>query len=72
MLFSSPEDLPDAGIVLTSPVSPAFQTDYLPAEPSGKPLKNYSSDIKDHITDHHVIVGTFKILGKLSKCGTET
>ena len=31
-------DLPNPGIELTSPVSPALQVDSLPAEPLGKPL----------------------------------
>ena len=34
LLFPSPGDLSDPGI---KPVSPAFQADSLPAEPSGKP-----------------------------------
>ena len=33
----TPGDLPDPGIELMSPVSPAMQTDSLPTEPSGKP-----------------------------------
>ena len=33
--FPSPGDLPDAGIEPVSPVSPALQADFLPAEPSG-------------------------------------
>jgi len=37
--FPPPEDLPDPGIKPTSSVSPAFQVDSLPAEPSGKPLE---------------------------------
>ena len=32
-----PKDLPNPGIELTSPVSPALQADSLPAEPSRKP-----------------------------------
>ena len=36
--FPSPRDLPNPGIELKSPVSPALQADSLPAEPSGKPL----------------------------------
>ena len=32
--FSSPGDIPDPGI---KPGSPAFQADYLPSEPAGKP-----------------------------------
>ena len=35
--FPPPVDLPNAGIELMSPVSPALQEDSLPAEPSGKP-----------------------------------
>ena len=35
--FSSPEKLPDPGIALTSPVSPALQAYSLPSETSGKP-----------------------------------
>ena len=39
--FPPPGDLPDPGIKLMSPVFPALQADFfLPAEPSGKPLKN--------------------------------
>ena len=30
-------DIPDSGIKVAYPVSPALQTDSLPAEPSGKP-----------------------------------
>ena len=30
-------DLPDPGIALMSPVSPALQADFLPTEPSGRP-----------------------------------
>ena len=33
--FPPPGDLPDPGIKLMSPVSPALQTDSLPAEPPG-------------------------------------
>ena len=36
--FPTPGDLPDVGIELASPVSPALQVDSLPAEPLGKPL----------------------------------
>ena len=36
--FPTPGDLPDIGIELASPVSPALQVDSLPAEPLGKPL----------------------------------
>ena len=36
--FPSPGDLPNPGIEPTSPVSPALQTDSLPAELLGKPL----------------------------------
>jgi len=35
--FPYPGDLPDPGIKLESPVSPALQTDSLPTEPSEKP-----------------------------------
>ena len=35
--FPSARDLPDLGTELMSPVSPALQLDFLPAEPSGKP-----------------------------------
>ena len=35
--FPSPGDIPDSGIKVAYPVSPALQTDSLPAEPSGKP-----------------------------------
>ena len=35
--FAPPADLPNPGIELASPVSPALQADSLPAEPSGKP-----------------------------------
>ena len=35
--FPSPRGLPNPGIELTSPVSPALQTDSLSAEPSWKP-----------------------------------
>ena len=35
--FPSPRDLPNLGIELVSPVSPALQADCLPAEPLGKP-----------------------------------
>ena len=36
--FPSPGDLPDPRIESMSPVSPALQADFLPAEPLGKPL----------------------------------
>ena len=36
-LYWTPEDLPDPGIGLASPVSPALQVDSLPSEPEGKP-----------------------------------
>ena len=36
--FPLPEDLPDPGIELVSPVSPALWVDSLPAELSGKPI----------------------------------
>ena len=35
--FPPPGDLPNPGIELKYPVSPALQVDSLPAEPSGKP-----------------------------------
>ena len=35
--FPSPEDLPNLGTELVSPVSPALQVDSLPSEPPGKP-----------------------------------
>ena len=35
--FLSPGDLPNPGIELVSPVSPALQVDSLPSEPTGKP-----------------------------------
>ena len=38
LLFSSPGDLPNPGVELTSPVSLALQADSLPTESSGKPL----------------------------------
>ena len=47
--FPSPVDRPNPGIEPTSPMSPALQEDYLPAEPSGKPMYlcmfNYSPGI---------------------------
>jgi len=36
---SPPGHRPDSGIKPKSPVSPVLQVDSLPAEPSGKPLK---------------------------------
>ena len=36
--FSPPGDLPDPGFEPATSVSPALQVDYLPSEPSGKPL----------------------------------
>ena len=36
--FLSPKDLPHPGIEPVSLMSPALQADYLPAEPSGKPI----------------------------------
>ena len=39
--FSSPGDLPDPGIELTSPESPALQVDSLPLSYQGSP--NYNS-----------------------------
>ena len=36
--FPSPGELPDPGIKLESPVSPALQVDSLSAEPLGKPF----------------------------------
>ena len=38
-----PGDLPSLGIKPMSPVSPALQADFLPAEPSGKPLFSLKS-----------------------------
>ena len=35
--FLPPGNLPNPGIKLVSPVSPALQVDSLPAKPSGKP-----------------------------------
>ena len=35
--FPPPGDLPEPAIKPVSPVSPARQADYLPAEPPGKP-----------------------------------
>ena len=35
--FPPPGDLPDPRIEPVSPMSPALQTDFLPAEPLGKP-----------------------------------
>ena len=35
--FPPPGNLPNPGIKLVSPVSPALQVDSLPAKPSGKP-----------------------------------
>ena len=35
--FPPPGDLPNPGTEPTSPMSPAFQADSLPTEPSGKP-----------------------------------
>ena len=40
--FPSPGDLPDPGIKLISPESPALQTDSLPTEPSRKPVATCS------------------------------
>ena len=37
--FASPGDLPNSGIKLTYPVSPALEADSSPAEPSGKPTR---------------------------------
>ena len=36
--FSPPGDLPDLGLELSSPVSPALKADSLPAESLGKPV----------------------------------
>ena len=41
--FPSSGDLPDPGIEPTSPVFLALQADSLPAEPSGKPIKEMTS-----------------------------
>ena len=41
--FPSPGDLPDSGI---EPESPALQSDILPSEPPGKPLKVNEARIK--------------------------
>ena len=41
--FPSLGDLPDPGIELTSPVSPALQADSLSTEPLGKPIVYCSS-----------------------------
>ena len=38
--FPSPRDLPDPGIELVSPMTPALQVDSLLSEPSGKPPVN--------------------------------
>ena len=38
--FPSPEDLPNPGI---EPRSPALRADFLPAEPQGKPLSDWTS-----------------------------
>ena len=40
--FPPPGDLPDRGINLASPVSPALKADFLPAEPSGNPKAQFS------------------------------
>ena len=45
--FPSLGDLPDPGIELTSPVSPALQADSLSTEPLGKPI---------HINYLHLII----------------
>ena len=41
--FSSPADLPDPGIELTSPVSPALAGGFFTTEPPGKPILNIRS-----------------------------
>ena len=38
MPFPPPGDVPDPGIELASPVSPALQADSLPTEPLGKSI----------------------------------
>ena len=40
----SPGDLLNPGIEPTSPLSPALQADFLPAEPSGKFVTQYTCD----------------------------
>ena len=42
MPFSSPGDLPDPGIKLASPASPALAGKFFTTEPSGKPVKDVS------------------------------
>ena len=39
--FLPPADLPNPGIELVSPMSPVLQVDSLPAQPSGKPLRDW-------------------------------
>ena len=56
----SPGDLPDPGIELTFPVSPAFQADTLAAEPSGKPnLNELNKQIREHVTEQTCLLANF-------------
>ena len=42
--FPTPGNLPDPGIELASPVSPALAGEFFITEPPGKPLKQHNSE----------------------------
>ena len=52
--FPSPGDLPDPGIETEFAVSPAFQAESLPTEPSGKPAVCIYQDVNKHIIQRFV------------------
>ena len=44
--FSSPEDLPNPGIELVSPVAPALADGFFTTEPPGKPILDFRTKLK--------------------------
>ena len=51
--FPSPGDLPNPGIKLASPVSPALQADSLLSEPPGEPYKAIILQLKKRINNNN-------------------
>ena len=56
--FPSPGDLPNPGLKLTSPVSPALELDSLPDEPSWKPIFHFAKSLQSCPTVCDPIDGT--------------
>ena len=48
--FSTPGDLPDLGIKLTSPASPALAGGFFTTEPPGKPCSQTTSMLRKHLS----------------------